>query len=141
VHLYTATIRPEVPSRKGKNCDRRHTKGLALQDDDWLSQERPFWENLPANHYFMWFHALEDEVNHRGQIRWLRKRLPSPEERDRTGPGARRIAPSPSRGARMAPPRFAVSAPSLPLGRSGSNRGPPAPKARPKGCESRQEIV
>ena len=25
-----------------------------------------------------WFHAVEDEISHRGQIRWLRKRLPIP---------------------------------------------------------------
>jgi hypothetical protein len=23
----------------------------------------------------MWFHEFEDEINHRGQIRWLRKRI------------------------------------------------------------------
>lgn len=49
---------------------------LARRDDDWLSEQHPFWDNLPANHYFMWFHVLEDEINHRGQIRWLRGRLP-----------------------------------------------------------------
>ena len=26
---------------------------------------------------FKWFHVLEDEVNHRGQIRIIRRRLPS----------------------------------------------------------------
>jgi len=29
-----------------------------------------------ANNYFKWFHVFEDEINHRGQIRWLCKRLP-----------------------------------------------------------------
>jgi hypothetical protein len=24
-----------------------------------------------------WFHVAEDEINHRGQIRWLRPRLPT----------------------------------------------------------------
>jgi hypothetical protein len=28
-----------------------------------------------ANNYFKWFHVFEDEINHRGQIRWLCKRL------------------------------------------------------------------
>lgn len=27
-----------------------------------------------ANNYFKWFHVFEDELNHRGQIRWLRIR-------------------------------------------------------------------
>jgi len=44
--------------------------------DEWLYEQTPFWENQPANNYFKWFHVLEDEINHRGQIRWLRKRLP-----------------------------------------------------------------
>jgi hypothetical protein len=32
---------------------------------------------LPANNHFKWFHVFEDEINHRGQIRWLRARLPT----------------------------------------------------------------
>ncbi|HEX8559001.1 MAG TPA: DinB family protein [Pyrinomonadaceae bacterium] len=47
---------------------------LALRDDRWLDEEAPFWEGQPANNYFKWFHVFEDEINHRGQIRWLRKR-------------------------------------------------------------------
>lgn len=43
-------------------------------DDRWLEQEETFWHNKPANYYFMWFHVLEDEINHRGQIRIIRKR-------------------------------------------------------------------
>lgn len=49
---------------------------LARRDDAWLEATTPFWDGLPANSYFMWFHVLEDEINHRGQMRWLRKRLP-----------------------------------------------------------------
>ncbi len=49
---------------------------FATVDDDWLNATRdPFWYNKPANHYFMWFHVFEDEINHRGQIRMIRKRL------------------------------------------------------------------
>lgn len=44
-------------------------------NDDWLHHEEPFWHNKPANYYFMWFHVFEDEINHRGQIRMIRKRL------------------------------------------------------------------
>ncbi|MCC2683788.1 MAG: integrase [Paenibacillaceae bacterium] len=42
--------------------------------DRWLVEEEPFWGGKPANNYFKWFHVFEDEINHRGQIRWLRKR-------------------------------------------------------------------
>jgi uncharacterized damage-inducible protein DinB len=43
--------------------------------DAWLYEESPFWSNRPANNYFKWFHVFEDEINHRGQIRWLKKRI------------------------------------------------------------------
>lgn len=49
---------------------------FAKRTDDWLSEQTPLWGNQPANNYFKWFHVLEDEINHRGQIRWLCKRLP-----------------------------------------------------------------
>lgn len=44
-------------------------------DDDWLYTEQSFWYDKPANYYFMWFHVFEDEINHRGQIRLIRKKL------------------------------------------------------------------
>ena len=47
---------------------------FAKRDDGWLYKETPFWNNRPANNYFKWFHVFEDELNHRGQIRWIRKR-------------------------------------------------------------------
>ncbi|MVO99523.1 DinB family protein [Paenibacillus lutrae] len=44
--------------------------------DDWLGkEEQDFWYHKPANYYFMWFHVFEDEINHRGQIRLIRKRI------------------------------------------------------------------
>ena len=47
---------------------------LAKREDAWLEEESPFGEGRPANNHFLWFHVFEDELNHRGQIRWLRKR-------------------------------------------------------------------
>lgn len=44
-------------------------------DDKWLYTERPLWGNEPANNYFMWFHVFEDEINHRGQVNFIRKRI------------------------------------------------------------------
>jgi uncharacterized damage-inducible protein DinB len=46
-------------------------------DDRWLDQATAFWNGRQANNYFKWFHVFEDELNHRGQIRWLRHRLPA----------------------------------------------------------------
>jgi uncharacterized damage-inducible protein DinB len=48
---------------------------LAQRDDDWL-YARDDASDRPANRYFWWFHVVEEETSHRGQIRLLRKRLP-----------------------------------------------------------------
>lgn len=42
--------------------------------DDWLYENR-LWDNYASNNYFIWFHVFEDEINHRGQIRIIRKML------------------------------------------------------------------
>ena len=47
---------------------------LATRDDDWL--ERTVSPAPGINAHWAWFHVAEDEINHRGQIRWLRARLP-----------------------------------------------------------------
>ena len=47
---------------------------LAARDDIWL--ERPLKISPAMNAHWAWFHVGEDEINHRGQIRWLRARLP-----------------------------------------------------------------
>ena len=47
---------------------------FAKRDDRWLEEQTSFWERRRANNYFKWFHVFEDELNHRGQMRWLRKR-------------------------------------------------------------------
>ncbi|MGZ3506756.1 MAG: hypothetical protein ACXVAW_19740 [Vulcanimicrobiaceae bacterium] len=48
---------------------------LAARDDEWL--ERPLIAAPAMNAHFAWFHVAEDEINHRGQMRWLRARLGS----------------------------------------------------------------
>lgn len=55
-------------------------EALAVRDDDWL--ERSVSQAPKINAHWAWFHVAEDEINHRGQIRWLRARLP------RTGNGS-----------------------------------------------------
>jgi uncharacterized damage-inducible protein DinB len=55
---------------------RRDTlEALAGRDDDWL--ERAVRPAPAINAHWAWFHVAEDEINHRGQIRWLRARLPA----------------------------------------------------------------
>ena len=49
---------------------------FAKRNDQWLYEQTPFWRGQPANNYFKWFHVFEDELSHRGQIRFLVKRLP-----------------------------------------------------------------
>jgi uncharacterized damage-inducible protein DinB len=49
--------------------------GLAARDDEWL--ELPLRAAPAMNAHWAWFHVAEDEINHRGQIRWLRARLGS----------------------------------------------------------------
>jgi len=40
--------------------------------DEWLHEKSEF-ERTKATNYFKWFHVFEDEINHRGQIRMIRK--------------------------------------------------------------------
>ena len=43
-------------------------------DDSWLWQETT-WNDAVANNYWMWYHVYEDEINHRGEISWLKSRI------------------------------------------------------------------
>jgi uncharacterized damage-inducible protein DinB len=52
---------------------RRTLDQLATRDDEWL--ERTLVAAPAMNAHWAWFHVAEDEINHRGQIRWLRGRL------------------------------------------------------------------
>jgi uncharacterized damage-inducible protein DinB len=72
--------RREIRSREGteyvaalERARRMTLEELARRDDAWLEEESDFG-NRRANNYFKWFHVLEDELSHRGQIRWLKKR-------------------------------------------------------------------
>lgn len=48
---------------------------FSKRDDDWLHETSRWWGGETANNYFKWFHVFEDELNHRGQIRLIRKAL------------------------------------------------------------------
>ena len=47
---------------------------LGRRDDQWLEEQTSFRSGQRVNNYFKWFHVLGHEINHRGQIRWLRSR-------------------------------------------------------------------
>ena len=47
---------------------------LSRRDDQWLEEETSFGNGQRVNNYFKWFHVFTHEINHRGQIQWLRSR-------------------------------------------------------------------
>lgn len=50
---------------------------LKKRDDKWLMTVDPhFFGNQPTNNYCKWFHVVEHESNHNGQIKWIKSRMP-----------------------------------------------------------------
>lgn len=49
------------------------------RDDAWLMKVDPVWG---WNNYAKWFHVVEHESNHNGQIKWIRSRLPGAKSGD-----------------------------------------------------------
>lgn len=47
-------------------------KYLSEQGDEWLMSERKWPNGVAHNQYYLWFHVLEDEISHRGQIRMMK---------------------------------------------------------------------
>ena len=57
--------------------ERVRTKTLAelgRRTDQWLEGRTSSTSGREVNNYFKWFHVFGHEINHRGQIRWLRTR-------------------------------------------------------------------
>ena len=48
---------------------------LKSKNDSWLYEERRWPNGVAYNMYYLWFHVLEDEISHRGQIRAMAGRL------------------------------------------------------------------
>lgn len=46
---------------------------LKSQKDNWLYEEQNW--GTPINNYWMWFHVMEDEISHRGQVRTIKRLL------------------------------------------------------------------
>lgn len=59
---------------KLKRIRQRTLIEFSKKTDNWLYEERN-WDGHLSNNYFIWFHVFEDEINHRGQIRIIRKML------------------------------------------------------------------
>jgi uncharacterized damage-inducible protein DinB len=47
---------------------------LGRRSDDWLEEWTATRSGQRVNNYFKWFHVFGHEINHRGQIHWLRAR-------------------------------------------------------------------
>lgn len=57
---------------------RSHTLNeLKNRDDEWLLKADNNWAWGPTNAYCKWFHVVEHESNHNGQIKFVKARLPS----------------------------------------------------------------
>ncbi|MBY0488544.1 MAG: DinB family protein [Gemmatimonadaceae bacterium] len=55
----------------------RTVAALSQRADAWLTTTLTLpWLSGPATPFWAWYHVMEDELNHRGQIRLLRARLP-----------------------------------------------------------------
>jgi uncharacterized damage-inducible protein DinB len=55
------------------NARENTLEALASRNDAWLDQRVSAAPKM--NVHWAWFHVAEDEINHRGQMRWLRARL------------------------------------------------------------------
>lgn len=53
---------------------RDHTLSLLESvNDSWLYEEGQYDHGVVYNKYFLWFHVVEDETSHRGQIRMTKR--------------------------------------------------------------------
>jgi uncharacterized damage-inducible protein DinB len=60
---------------KLEKCRTFSLKEISKYDDSWLEiVDTQFWGN-PTNNYCKWFHVVEHESNHNGQIKYLKSRL------------------------------------------------------------------
>ncbi|MGI9550824.1 MAG: DinB family protein [Aurantibacter sp.] len=50
-------------------------KELKNRDDSWLMESTKFFGNQTTNNYCKWFHVVEHESNHNGQIRYIKGRM------------------------------------------------------------------
>lgn len=67
-----------------QNVRKKTLMEFSKRDDRWLFKKLPLStifgtvftpDDPPSSNYFCWFHLFEDELNHRGQIRLIRKKI------------------------------------------------------------------
>ena len=63
--------------KKLKDVREYTKKEFAKRGDKWLMEIDQDWPWGPTNNYCKWFHVCEHESNHRGQMKFITKRLPS----------------------------------------------------------------
>jgi len=58
------------------NAVRDHSLNqLSVRDDEWLLSVDQNWGWGPTNNYCKWFHVVEHESNHNGQIKYIKSRI------------------------------------------------------------------
>ncbi|MBA2176368.1 DUF664 domain-containing protein [Halobacillus locisalis] len=50
---------------------------LKEKHDEWLYEENKWPNDVAYNNYYLWFHVLEDEISHRGQMRIIKRNIRS----------------------------------------------------------------
>jgi len=50
---------------------------LSWENEEWLFEENKWGNGVLHNNYWLWYHVMEDEINHRGQIRVIKRLLNS----------------------------------------------------------------
>tara|TARA_R110002050_G_scaffold204522_4_gene340227 strand:+ start:162230 stop:162868 length:639 start_codon:yes stop_codon:yes gene_type:complete len=50
-------------------------EALKAKEDSWLMVTTDFFGNEPTNNYCKWFHVVEHESNHNGQIKYIKSRI------------------------------------------------------------------
>ena len=74
VHVVTPAMTMVGFRALGADMDNELKNEFSLvRADEWL--ERTLTATPAMNAHFAWFHVAEDEISHRGQIRWLRCRI------------------------------------------------------------------
>lgn len=53
--------------------------GMRIRDDTWLTSHIYSDSGKAVTVLYLWVHLLEDEASHRGQMRWLLRRVRRPE--------------------------------------------------------------
>ncbi|MFT4412244.1 DinB family protein [Fredinandcohnia humi] len=48
---------------------------MGSRNDSWLYEENQWDNGVTYNNYYLWYHVIEDEISHRGQIKTIKRLL------------------------------------------------------------------